>query len=373
MKIGIPKEIKAYENRVAMTPRGVEHLIKKGHQVMVEQGAGVGSGFEDEQYVAVGAEIAMDAKTVYEFADMIVKVKEPLQSEYMMFKKDQILFTYLHLAADQPLTEALMKSGVKAVGYETVELPNGSLPLLEPMSEVAGRMAPQIGAHFLENAHGGRGVLLGGVPGVSPGKVVVIGGGTVGANAVQIALGLGAHVTILDINAERLRWFTSSFRGANLETVMSTPFSIAEAVAKADLVIGAVLIHGAKAPKLVTEEMVKSMKKGSVIVDVAIDQGGSVETIDRVTTHEKPTYEKHGVVHYAVANIPGAVARTSTLALTNVTLPYIELIAENGLEKAIEKNKALQKGVNVYNGEIVYPAVAEAHGLSSSQLKVPMA
>jgi alanine dehydrogenase len=372
VRIGIPKEIKAYEKRVAMTPRGVGHLVKKGHQVMIEQGAGVGSGFDDEQYEAVGAEIALDAKTVYEFADMIVKVKEPLPSEYGFFRKDQILFTYLHLAADKPLTEALMQSRVKAVAYETVELPNGSLPLLEPMSEVAGRMAPQIGAHFLENAHGGRGVLLGGVPGVSPGEVVVIGGGTVGANAVQIALGLGAHVTILDINADRLRWFATTFRGANLETMMSTPFSIAEAVAKADLVIGAVLIRGAKAPKLVTEEMVKNMKKGSVIVDVAIDQGGSVETIDRVTTHDNPTFEKHGVIHYAVANIPGAVARTSTLALTNVTLPYIEWIAANGLENAIEKNPGLKKGVNVYNGEIVYPAVAEAHGMNSSPLKVQL-
>jgi alanine dehydrogenase len=368
MRIGVPKEIKSYENRVSITPDGVGHLVKQGHHVVVQQGAGAGSGFTDEQYVRAGAEVVPGAEQVFSSADMIVKVKEPQPPEYSLFREGQILFTYLHLAADKPLTEALMKAKVKAVAYETVELANGSLPLLEPMSEVAGRMAPQIGAHFLENAQGGQGILLGGVPGVPPGEVVVIGGGTVGANAVQIALGLGAHVTLLDIRAERLRWFDETFRNARIRTVMSSPYAIAEAVARADLLIGAVLIHGAKAPKLVTEEMVRSMKKGSVIVDVAIDQGGSVETIDRVTTHDRPTYEKHGVIHYAVANIPGAVARTSTLALSNVTLPYIEQIASQGLEKAMEESEPIRKGVNVYDGNIVYPAVAKAHGMESREL-----
>jgi len=361
LKIGIPKEIKSDENRVAMTPAGVAHLVQKGHTIYVETHAGEGSGFSNEAYQQVGATIVPTAEETFIASDMIVKVKEPQPSEYGLFKPGQILFTFLHLAPARELTEALLKADIYGVAYETVEV-NGKLPLLEPMSEVAGRMAPQIGSQFHENAYGGTGMLLGGVPGVPPAHVVVIGGGTVGENAVKIALGFGARVSLLDINAERLRWFDESFTG-RLETVMSTPFSIAEKVREADLLIGAVLVPGAKAPKLVSESMVSDMRKGSVIVDVAIDQGGSVETIDHATTHKDPTYIKYGIIHYAVANIPGTVGKSATMALTNVTLPYVEQIANKGLEKAMSDNPSLAKGLNVARGEVTYPAVAKALGL----------
>lgn len=303
MKIGIPKEIKNNENRVAITPAGVDAFVKAGHEVIIETNAGVGSGFTDEDYAAAGATILQQAADVWAGADMVMKVKEPLSSEYGYFRDGLILFTYLHLAAEPGLTRALMDKGVTAVAYETVEV-NRTLPLLTPMSEVAGRMAPQIGAQFLEKPYGGKGVLLGGVPGVKRAKVTIIGGGIVGTNAAKIAVGLGAHVTIIDLNPERLRQLDDIF-GSGLQTMMSNPFNIAEAVAESDLVVGAVLIPGAKAPKLVTESMIRSMKPGSVVVDVAIDQGGIIETVDRITTHDDPTFVKHGVVHYAVANMPG--------------------------------------------------------------------
>jgi alanine dehydrogenase len=360
--VGVVKEIKAYENRVAMTPAGVAAMVKAGHQVIVEKDAGKGSGFEDAEYIQAGATIIPNAADIWAKAEMIMKVKEPLPSEYGYFREGQILFTYLHLAPEPELTRQLVAKKVIAIAYETVQLADRSLPLLTPMSEVAGRMSVQIGAHFLEKAHGGRGVLLGGVPGVAPGNVVIIGGGVVGTNAAKMAVGLGAQVTILDISAERLRYLDDIFQG-RLQTRVSSEWVIAEAVAQADLVVGAVLIPGARAPKLVTEEMVRRMKPGSVIVDVAIDQGGSVETIDRITTHADPVYEKHGVIHYAVANMPGAVPRTSTYALTNVTLPYALQLANRGWRKALTENAALAKGANVIDGHVTYQAVAEAHGL----------
>jgi len=362
MVIGLPKEIKPDENRVALTPAGVLALTRDGHRVLVQQGAGEGSGFPDSQYEAAGAQIVGQAADVWGQAHLVIKVKEPLPEEYGYFRSDLVLFTYLHLAPERELTEALRQSGITAIAYETVQLSDGSLPLLTPMSEVAGRMATQIGAQFLEKAYGGRGILLGGVPGVLPGRVVVIGGGIVGTNAARIALGLGAEVTIIDINADRLRQLDDLFHG-HIRTLMSNEYNIREAVATADLLIGAVLIPGARAPHLVTEEMVKSMTAGSVIVDVAIDQGGSIETIDRVTTHSHPTYEKYGVIHYAVANMPGAVARTSTLALTNVTLPYARALARSGVTEALRHDPALARGLNVYRGHITYQAVAEAHQL----------
>jgi alanine dehydrogenase len=360
--VGVVKEIKAYENRVAMTPAGVAAMVKAGHQVIVEKDAGKGSGFEDAEYIQAGATIIPAAADIWAKAEMIMKVKEPLPSEYGYFREGQILFTYLHLAPEPELTRQLVEKKVIAIAYETVQLADRSLPLLTPMSEVAGRMSVQIGAHFLEKAHGGRGVLLGGVPGVAPGNVVIVGGGVVGTNAAKMAIGLGAQVTILDISAERLRYLDDIFQG-RLQTRVSSEWVIAEAVAQADLVVGAVLIPGARAPKLVTEEMVRRMKPGSVIVDVAIDQGGSVETIDRITTHADPVYEKHGVIHYAVANMPGAVPRTSTYALTNVTLPYALQLANRGWRKALTENAALAKGANVIDGHVTYQAVAEAHGL----------
>ncbi|MED4986326.1 alanine dehydrogenase, partial [Geobacillus stearothermophilus] len=319
MIIGVPKEIKNNENRVAITPAGVLSFVQAGHTVLIEKEAGVGSGFSDNDYARAGAQIIERAEDVWAQADMVMKVKEPLPSEYRFFRPGLVLFTYLHLAADPELTRALKESGVIAIAYETVQV-GRTLPLLTPMSEVAGRMAAQIGAQFLEKPYGGKGILLGGVPGVARGKVVIIGGGVVGTNAAKVAVGLGADVTIIDLNADRLRELDDIF-GNQITTLMSNPMNIAEAVAEADLVIGAVLIPGARAPKLVTEDMVKAMKPGSVIVDVAIDQGGIVETSDHVTTHDDPTYVKHGVVHYAVANMPGAVPRTSTIALTNVTIP----------------------------------------------------
>ncbi|MDQ0162097.1 alanine dehydrogenase [Aeribacillus alveayuensis] len=359
MIIGVPREIKNNENRVALTPAGVISFVNAGHRVLIEKDAGIGSGFSNEDYAQAGADIIEDVKKVWE-ADMVMKVKEPLLEEYGYFREGLVLFTYLHLAAEPELAKALKEKGVTAIAYETVT-EGRSLPLLTPMSEVAGRMAAQIGAQFLQKTNGGKGILLSGVPGVNRGKVTIIGGGVVGTNAAKIAVGLGADVTIIDLSADRLRQLDDIF-GKDIKTLMSNPFNIAQAVAEADLLIGAVLIPGAKAPKLVTEEMVKAMKPGSVIIDVAIDQGGIVETIDHVTTHDHPTYEKHGVVHYAVANMPGAVPRTSTIALTNVTVPYALQIANKGVYKAIAENNGIKSGVNVANGEITFEAVARDLG-----------
>ena len=369
MIIGVPKEIKNNENRVAITPPGVASFVGTGHRVLIENEAGIGSNFTNEDYVKAGAEIVETAADVWAQAEMVMKVKEPLASEYGYFRPGLILFTYLHLAAEPALAKALKDSGVTAIAYETVAV-NRTLPLLTPMSEVAGRMAAQIGAQFLQKSNGGKGILLAGVPGVSRGKVTIIGGGGVGTNAAKIAIGLGADVTIIDLSPERLRQLDDIF-GNQINTLVSNPYNIADAVAESDLVIGAVLIPGAKAPKLVTEEMVKTMKPGSVIVDVAIDQGGIVETIDHITTHDQPTYEKHGVVHYAVANMPGAVPRTSTIALTNVTVPYALQIASKGVHKAIAQNEALKLGVNVANGAITYEAVA--HDLGYDYVSVDVA
>jgi alanine dehydrogenase len=362
MIIGVPKEIKDNENRVGLTPAGVSAYIQAGHRVLVETQAGIGSGFSDEDFSAAGAEILDSAEEVWQQAEMICKVKEPLPAEYKFFRENLILFTYLHLAPERELTEQLRAKKVVAIAYETIQTDDGSLPLLMPMSEVAGRMSVQIGAQFLEKPHGGKGVLLGGVPGVPPAHVVIVGGGIVGTNAAKMAVGLGAQVTILDINANRLRELDDLFQG-RLRTLMSNHYNIAQAVKDADLLIGAVLIPGARAPKLVTEEMVKSMSPGSVIVDVAIDQGGSIETVDRITTHSEPTYVKHGVVHYAVANMPGAVPRTSTIALSNVTIPYGLQLANKGVRAAITQNRALARGVNVLNGHVVYEAVATSLNL----------
>ena len=359
MIIGVPKEIKNNENRVALTPGGVSQLISNGHRVLVETGAGLGSGFENEAYESAGAEIIADPKQVWD-AEMVMKVKEPLPEEYVYFRKGLVLFTYLHLAAEPELAQALKDKGVTAIAYETVS-EGRTLPLLTPMSEVAGRMAAQIGAQFLEKPKGGKGILLAGVPGVSRGKVTIIGGGVVGTNAAKMAVGLGADVTIIDLNADRLRQLDDIF-GHQIKTLISNPVNIADAVAEADLLICAVLIPGAKAPTLVTEEMVKQMKPGSVIVDVAIDQGGIVETVDHITTHDQPTYEKHGVVHYAVANMPGAVPRTSTIALTNGTVPYALQIANKGAVKALADNTALRAGLNTANGHVTYEAVARDLG-----------
>lgn len=361
MRIGVPKEIKNNENRVAMTPAGVINLVKFGHVVHIETGAGLGSGFSDDDYVDAGAIIVESALKAWSM-DMVMKVKEPLREEYQYFREGLILFTYLHLAPEPELTKALIENKVVGIAYETVQLSNGSLPLLTPMSEVAGRMATQIGAQFLEKVHGGKGILLAGVPGVNRGKVTIIGGGVAGTNAAKMAIGLGASVTIIDLSPDRLRQLDDIF-GRDVTTLMSNHYNIAEEVKSSDLVIGAVLIPGAKAPKLVTEEMIQSMSPGSVVVDIAIDQGGIFETTDRITTHDKPTYEKHGVVHYAVANMPGAVPRTSTMALTNVTVPYALQIANKGYKKACLENEALLKGINTLEGYITYEAVAEAHGL----------
>ncbi len=360
MRIGIPKEIKNNENRVGITPAGVLSFKNNGHDVFVETNAGLGSGFTNEDYIGAGATILNSAKEVWESVDMIIKVKEPIACEYQYFRKDLVLYTYLHLAPEPELTKALKESGIIAIAYETVQV-GRTLPLLTPMSEVAGRMATQIGAQFLEKPHGGKGMLLGGVPGTPRANVVVVGGGVVGKNAAKMAVGLGANVTIIDLSADRLRELDDIF-GHEVTTLMSNPFNIAESVKNADLVIGAVLIPGAKAPKLVSEDMVKAMKPGSVIVDVAIDQGGCISTCDHVTTHSEPTYVKHGVVHYSVANMPGAVPRTSTIALTNVTIPYGVEIANKGVKKAVLENNALKLGVNVACGEITYEAVARDLG-----------
>lgn len=371
MIIGVPKEIKNNENRVAITPAGVAAFVKAGHRVWVQAAAGLGSGITDDEFAAAGAEIAAEAKKVFSSADMIVKVKEPLPEEYDLFREGQILYTYLHLAPEPELTKALLEKKVVGIAYETVQLANGSLPLLVPMSEVAGRMSIQIGARFLEKPHGGKGVLLGGVPGVPAADVVIIGGGVVGTNAAKMAMGMGAQVTIIDRSAERLRYLDDLF-GGRIKTLMSNSFNIEQAVRYADLLVGAVLIPGARAPHLVTEAMVRQMKPGSVVVDVAVDQGGSVETIDRVTTHDNPVYVKHGIVHYAVANMPGAVARTSTFALTNVTLEYGLEIANKGYLQAIQESPALALGVNVINGKVTYQAVAKALNLEYTPLAEAM-
>ncbi len=367
MIVGVPKEIKDNENRVAMTPAGVTAFVKAGHRVIIQESAGIGSGITDQEYTQAGATIYKSKERLFGDAEMIVKVKEPLPEEYDLFKEGHLLYTYLHLAAEAELTQALVDKKVDGVAYETVQLADGSLPLLTPMSEVAGRMATQIGAHFLEKPQGGRGVLLGGIPGVPPATVAVIGGGVVGTNSAKMAIGMGADVTILDVSASRLRYLDDIF-GNKITTMMSNSFNIAEAVKRADLLIGAVLIPGAKAPHLVSEEMVKTMKPGSVIVDVAIDQGGSIETIDRVTTHSNPTYVKHGVVHYSVANMPGAVARTSTFGLTNVTLRYGLDLANKGFGRAVKEDPALALGVNTAGGHVTYQAVAEAHNLPYTPL-----
>ena len=367
MIIGVPKEIKNNENRVGLTPAGADALVRAGHMVLIEAGAGTGSGFSNDMYAQAGASIIQDKRQLFCSAEMIIKVKEPLPVEYGLFQENQILYTYLHLAPEPELAAALLRKKVVGIAYETIEGPNRSLPLLAPMSEVAGRMSIQVGAQFLEKPHGGKGVLLSGVPGVEAAKVVIIGGGIVGTNAAKMAIGLGARVTVLDKSAARLAYLDDIFHG-RITTVMSNSYNIASWVAEADLLVGAVLIPGAKAPKLVTEEMVKTMSPGSVIVDVAIDQGGSVETIDRVTTHSQPTYIKHGVVHYSVANMPGAVARTSTLALTNVTLEYALQIANKGYRRAIAENPGLACGVNVIDGSVTYKAIAEALNLKYKPL-----
>ncbi|SFS92355.1 alanine dehydrogenase [Marininema halotolerans] len=367
MIIGVPKEVKNNENRLAITPAGVDALVAAGHEVLVEKEAGLGSGFTDEALSSNGAKMVDRAEDVWRSAELILKVKEPQPEEYQYFREGLNLFTYLHLAPEPELTKALMEKKVTAIAYETVQLDNGALPLLTPMSEVAGRMAVQIGAQFLEKPKGGKGVLLGGVPGVLAGEVVIIGGGVVGTNAAKIALGMGANVTLLDLNPERLRQLDDIFH-SRIHTLMSNPYNIAWATKKADLLIGAVLIPGHRAPRLVTEEMVKAMSPGSVIVDVAIDQGGSIETIDHITTHSDPTYIKHDVVHYAVANIPGAVARTSTYALTNVTIPYAVMMANKGIEQALKENRPLARGVNVYGGYVTYQAVADDLNLTYKPL-----
>ena len=362
MRIGCPKEIKAQEHRVGLTPAGVYALVRAGHEVYMEDNAGLASGFPNEEYVAEGAKILATAKEVYDIADMIVKVKEPLEPEYELMHEGQIMFTYLHLAPDPEQTQALLRKKVTGIAYETVQLDDRSLPLLSPMSEVAGRLSIQTGARLLESNCGGRGVLLGGVTGVERANVVIVGGGNVGTNAAKMAVGLGANVTVIDLNAKRLAYLDDIF-GGRVQTLLSNPYNIARAVKNADLVVGCVLIPGAKAPKLVTEEMVKSMRPGSVLVDVAIDQGGSIETIDRITTHADPYFVKHGVIHYSVANMPGAVPRTSTLALTGATLPYALKIANLGAEEACRRDPALMKGLNTYNGHLTFKAVADDQGL----------
>lgn len=363
MVIGIPTEVKDGEYRVAATPEGVRGLAHAGHEVAVQAGAGEGSALHDEEYRAAGAWILPDADAVFDRADMILKVKEPLREEYDRFREGHVLFTYLHLAADRALTTFLAERKIIGIGYETVQLADGRLPLLAPMSEIAGRMVPHVGASFLQRPHGGRGVLMGGASGVAPARVVVFGAGMAGTNAAWIAAGMEAEVTIVDKNVDRLRYVDELQKG-RVQTVMSSALAIERLVLGADLVVGAVLIPGAKAPKLVTEELVRAMRRGSVIVDISIDQGGCVET-SHMTTHSDPTYVSHDVVHYCVGNMPGAVPRTSTYALTNVTLPYAVRVASQGLEQAVRSDAALASGVNVYGGEVTNAAVADAHGLTS--------
>ena len=366
MKIGVAKEIKTDEYRVALTPAGARELVQRGHEVMIENGAGEGSSFADSAYGGAGARIA-NVDDVWAESELLLKVKEPIASEYGRLREGLVLFTYLHIAADEPLTRALVDSGIAAVAYETVETDSGGLPLLAPMSEIAGRLAAQAGAYFLEKPLGGRGLLLGGVPGVAPGRVVVIGGGMVGYNSAVIALGLGANVTILERSLDRMRHLEEVLSG-RVSLVMSSSLQIEESVREADVVIGAVLIPGAVAPKLITREMVRGMKEGAVLADVAIDQGGCAET-SRPTTHSEPVYTVEGVTHYCVANMPGAVPITSTKALTNATLPYVEAIADHGLREAVARDPALARGVNVLDGKVTYEAVADAHGLDYEPLE----
>ncbi|WP_093717695.1 alanine dehydrogenase [Actinacidiphila alni] len=366
MKVGIPREVKNNEFRVAITPAGVHELVRNGHQVFVEQGAGGGSSIPDEEYVSAGAGILATADEVWATADLLLKVKEPIAEEYHRLRKDQTLFTYLHLAASRECTDALLESGTTAIAYETVELANRQLPLLAPMSEVAGRLAPQVGAYHLMRSAGGRGVLPGGVPGVQSGKAVVIGAGVSGWHATTIALGLGFHVTLLDKDVNKLREADKVF-GNRVQTIASNAYALEKAVLDADLVIGAVLIPGAKAPKLVTNELVSRMKPGSVLVDIAIDQGGCFED-SRPTTHAEPTFPVHQSVFYCVANMPGAVPNTSTYALTNATLPYIVEVANRGWREALRRDAALALGLNTHEGQVVYEPVAEAHGLDSTDL-----
>jgi len=361
MKIGIPKEIKTNENRVSLVPAGAEALVAAGHTVFVEQGAGEGSGFADDQYTAVGAQLLPTADAVWKEAEMIIKVKEPIAVEWPRMRKGQTIFTYFHFAADDKLTKAHLDSGATCIAYETVELPTRELPLLTPMSEVAGRMAVQEGAKYLEKLYGGRGVLLGGVPGVPPAKVVILGGGVVGVNAAKMAAGMGAKVVILDTSLPRLRYL-SDVMPSNVQLIFSNRQNILEQIATADLVVGGVLLPGAKAPKLVRREDLKTMRPGAVIVDVAIDQGGCVETI-KATTHENPVYTVDGIIHYGVANMPGGVPRTSTLALTNATLPYAMKLANKGWKQALREDGALLKGLNVVDGKVTYQGVAEAFGM----------
>ncbi|MNB78993.1 Alanine dehydrogenase [compost metagenome] len=361
MIIGVPREIKSYESRAGMTPSSVQVYCRHGHEVWIETGAGEGSGFGDREYIDAGARIVRDAATAWS-AEMVVKVKEPQPGEYSYFREGLILFAYLHLAPSPELAQALIDRRVSAVAYETTQLDDGSLPLLIPMSEVAGRMSVQIGARLLEKPSGGKGIMLGGVPGARPAEVVIVGGGTVGTNAARVATGLGADVTLLDINPERLRRLDDQF-GGRLKTLICNPYVLAQAVQKADLLVGAVLVPGARSPKVVAAETVKQMRPGSVIVDVAIDQGGSVETVDRITTHGNPTFERHGILHYSVANIPGAVPRTSTTALSNATTPYGLLMANHGLRQAVLSNPALAKGLCVINGQVTCGAVAESLGI----------
>ncbi|MFN3454654.1 MAG: alanine dehydrogenase [Pseudobdellovibrio sp.] len=368
MIIGVPKEIKISENRVGMTEAGAKQLVLEGHTVIVEKDAGVGSGISNEQYEKAGAKIIDTKKEVYAKADMIMKVKEPLPDEYELMKENQILYTYLHLAAEPKLTKVLVERKVKAIAYETIQLDNGSLPLLTPMSEVAGRMATQIGAFYLQKDHGGKGILMGGVTGVKPAKVTIIGGGVVGTNAAKMAVGLGAQVTILDVSTARLEYLDDIFQG-RCQTLFSNAKNIEESVIESDLVVGGVLITGHKAPTLVTKQMVSSMKKGSVVVDVAVDQGGCIETC-RPTSHQNPTYEVDGVIHYCVPNMPGVVPRTSTYALTNVTLKYGSMLAAMGVEDAVAKNKHLLKGLNVYNGQVCYEPVAKDLGYEYKPYKI---
>ena len=358
MLIGVPKEIKTQEHRVGLLPSAVYQLIKHGHQVMVERGAGADAGYPDSDYTAAGAKLVDSHEEAFH-ADLIVKVKEPLPSEYPLLRKGQILFTYLHLAADLPLTQALLKSGVTAIAYETVTR-NHRLPLLEPMSEIAGRMSVIVGGHFLAKPHGGKGVLLGGVPGVLPGKVVVLGGGTSGVNAARMATGLGADVTILEVDVERMRFLDITM--STTHTLYSNEAHLTELLPTVDLLIGAVLVPGAKAPKLISRAMLRLMKPGSVFVDIAIDQGGCAET-SRPTTHDDPVFLEEGILHYCVTNMPGAYARTATQALTNVTFPYIEALADHGLDEACRRQIGLSEGVNVLDGQLACQAVAEAHGL----------
>ncbi|MDR0287777.1 MAG: alanine dehydrogenase [Clostridiales bacterium] len=359
MLIGVPKEIMQSEDRVSITPAGVFELKNAGHNVLVQKGAGIGSGFSDKEYTDVGAELTDSSETVFKKAELIVKVKQPFGAEYDYMPEGQAVFTYFHLAPNPELTRVLVKKKITAIAYETVELPNGQLPLLSPMSEVAGRMSIQIGAYLLQKNNHGSGILLGGVPGVKPAEVLIIGGGVVGINAAKMAVGLGARVTLMDINKARLSQLDDIFAG-RISTVLYNTYDVAYFVRNTDLLIGAVLVTGSRAPKTVTEDMVKSMREGSVIVDVAIDQGGTIETADRITTHDDPYYVKHGVVHYSVANMPGAVARTSTFALSGATLPYVLMLANRGVLGALQDNVPLYMGLNTYKGHVTYKGVADA-------------